>query len=315
MDTRTEPTPCSDPTPPLPTSSTRSPSPPSPTATRPRLPAWARAVVPGVLFLPAASAGLILMLVPGFASLMEGRGLTPILAFTVYAAVVLAAYVLISWALVRWVDRRPFRSLGLRPGRRALVALLAGYGIAQVIALLVQGPAHVLGIGRSIPPEELAAQMAGVSLLTVVAVSLVRSFLLQGIGEEVLFRGYLLQTLRRRPVLAVLIAAVVFTIPHLASSGGQQDAVERLLYLAIPFGFAISAGFLAIALRSVWAAVGIHGGFHLAMAVTMLLELTADGPAVWLMFGLAHTVVGVVVAVLIPRRRWDEVREHGPYGS
>lgn len=313
MDTRTEPTPCSDSTPPLPTSSTRSPSPPSPT--HPRLPAWARAAVPGVLFLPAASAGLVLMLVPGFADIMEGRGLTPILAFTVYAAVVLAAYVLISWALVRWVDRRPFRSLGLRPGRRALFALLAGYGIAQVIALLVQGSAQALGIGRSVLPEELAAQMAGVSLLTVIAVSLVRSFLLQGIGEEVLFRGYLLQTLRRRPVLAVLIAAVVFTIPHLASSGGQQDAVERLLYLALPFGFAISAGFLAIALRSLWAAVGIHGGFHLAMAVTMLLGLTADGPAVWLMFGLAHTAVGVVIAVLIPRRRWGEVREHGPYGS
>lgn len=267
-----------------------------------------------MLILPVAMSGLVLMLVPGFSSLLEGSGAVTVLAYTLYASVVLAAYVLVSWALVRWIDRRPLRSLGLRPGRRALLALLVGYGIAQVLALLVQGSAQGLGIGRSVPPEELAAQMAGVSLLTVMATSLVRSFLLQGIGEEILFRGYLLQTLRGRPVLAVLIAAAVFTVPHLLSSGGQQNAIEQLVYLIIPFGFAISAGFLAIALRSVWAAIGIHGGFHLAMTVTAMLGLTADGPAVWVMFGLAHMVVGVVTALLIPRARWAEVREHGPYG-
>lgn len=281
---------------------------------RPRLPVWVRAALPAVLILPVAMSGMVLLLIPGFAENLEGSGLTSVLSYAVFASVVLAAYVLVSWALVCWVDRRPVRSLGMRLNGRALLALLAGYGIAQVIAVLVQGSAQALGIGRSLPPEELAAQMASIPLLTVAVAALVRSFLLQGIGEEILFRGYLLQTLRRRPVLAVLVTAVVFTIPHLLSSGGQQDALERLLYLAIPFGFSISAGFLAIALRSVWAAVGIHGGFHLAMTVTVLLGLTADGPAVWVMFGLAHMAAGAVIALLIPRERWAQVREHGPYG-
>lgn len=83
-------------------------------------------------------------------------------------------------------------------------------------------------------------------------------------GLELLCRGYLMQSLRSRPVLAVLGAAVVFTIPHLLSQGGQEKLGERFAYLAIPFGSALTAGVLGVALRSVWAAVGVHGGLHVA---------------------------------------------------
>ncbi|WP_246956029.1 hypothetical protein [Brachybacterium sp. Marseille-Q7125] len=43
-------------------------------------------------------------------------------------------------------------------------------------------------------------------------------------------------SLARRPRLAVIIAAIAFTIPHLASSGGQQSALQHVLYLAVPYG-------------------------------------------------------------------------------
>jgi hypothetical protein len=33
---------------------------------------------------------------------------------------------------------------------------------------------------------------------------------------------------------------------------------------------------------------------------------------VWLVLGALHALLGVVVALRIPRSRWDEVREHGP---
>src|SRR5690625_6822538 len=143
-----------------------------------------------------------------------------------------------------------------------------------------------------------------ISPVAVLAVVLLQAFVLQGIGEEVLFRGYLLQSLRRRPVLGVAICAVAFTIPHLASSGGQQSVLEHLLYLAIPFGFAISAGFLAIAMRSVWAAIGIHGGLPLATWVTALRGFTSDGPAVWVTGGGPRALAGLAMALLIPSRRW-----------
>ncbi|HJB10142.1 MAG TPA: CPBP family intramembrane metalloprotease [Candidatus Brachybacterium merdavium] len=277
----------------------------------PRLPVWLRVLLPTILFLPAASAGLVLILIPGYEGLLARDDEVAVLAYAPFAAVVLAAYVLVSWALLRWVDRRPFRALGLRVDARAVLALIIGYAIAQAAALLTAVAADSFGMGRQIDPA--AMEQPTISPVAVLAVVLLQAFVLQGIGEEVLFRGYLLQSLRRRPVLGVAICAVAFTIPHLASSGGQQSVLEHLLYLAIPFGFAISAGFLAIAMRSVWAAIGIHGGFHLATWVTALLGFTSDGPAVWVTVGGLHALAGIVIAVLIPSRRWVEVRERGPF--
>lgn len=67
-----------------------------------------------------------------------------------------------------------------------------------------------------------------------------------------------------------------------------RTVLERMLYLAVPFGFLISAGLLAIACRSAWAAVGIHSGFHVASAINLALGPTADGPGMWLTAGPAR---------------------------
>lgn len=311
MDTRDAPRPD------LPLDRARSRAPDSPAAPRPRLPGWARVLLATVLLLPCAMAGSVLLLVPGYSGLLEHPSMpVQVLAYAPFAGIVLAAYVLVSWALLRWVDRRPLSALGLRVDRRAVYGLLSGCGIALVIGVAAGAAIQVLGIARTLEIPEQAGPVGDSGVLTVlamVAFLVLRAFVLQGIGEEVLFRGYLMQSLRRRPVIAVLVAAAAFTLPHLASSGGQQNALEQLLYLAIPFGFALSAGFLAIAMRSVWAAVGIHGGFHLGTVAAAMLGLMADGPALWITLGLLHAVAGAVIALLIPRSRWAEVREHGPY--
>ncbi len=130
-------------------------------------------------------------------------------------------------------------------------------------------------------------------------------------------RGYLLQTLSARPRLSVWVSAAVFTVPHLMSEGGQQGWVEHLTYLAAPFGFAVSAAFLAILLRSVWAAVGVHGGFHVGTWVTGLMGVP-DGvmgsPVMWVVLGAVHLVVGLALAGRVTPERWAEVAARGPYG-
>lgn len=281
----------------------------------PRLPAWTRVLLATALFLPVALIGVLLYLIPGFLDLMSGDGVTVVLAYAMTAGVILAGYLLVSWALTRFVDRRPARALGWRLDGRALLALVAGYVIAQAVSLLGTGTALVTGLVEPMTGLPDLPQLTAGAIMTALAITLLRSFVLQGIGEEVLFRGYVLQSLSRRPILAVAITAAAFTLPHLASSGGQQNLLERVLFLAVPFGFSFSAGFLAIAMRSVWAAVGIHGGFHLATAVTTLLLPPTDGPVLWVLLGAMHVVVGVVIAVAVPDSRWAEVREHGPYAA
>lgn len=288
----------------------------------PRLPAWARILLTAFLIIPAASATLLGL---GALALFGKQDLfwqTDEIAMLVRIAcwtLPLIAYLLISWALVRWVDRRPFRALGLTWNRNAAKALGIGTMLAVVIAVVGYGVAAVAGLGAPMDAAGAAGVEAGpmgplLIVLTLIML-LVRAYVLQGIGEELLFRGYLMQSLARRPHAAVWLSAFAFCIPHLTSAGGQQNLLDHLFYLLIPFGFGISAGYLAIAMRSVWAAIGIHGGFHVGNAVAgvILLELPWGIP-VYLVLGLAHVALGLVVAARIPASRWVEVAERGPFG-
>src|SRR5699024_12769186 len=66
------------------------------------------------------------------------------------------------------------------------------------------------------------------TVLAMVAFLVLRAFVLQGIGEEVLFRGYLMQSLRRRPVIAVLVAAAR-SEEHTSELQSRFELVCRLL--------------------------------------------------------------------------------------
>ncbi|MGP9537697.1 lysostaphin resistance A-like protein [Brachybacterium sp. AOP43-C2-M15] len=282
-----------------------------PAGHRPRLPAWARTLLTVLLMPPAALAAVLPGLIPGAVDLAARSHLLEAAVLGAGAATSLGAYLLFAALLIRRVDRRSVQELGLRPDGAAALALLAGIGISMVVALLTAAVAGSLPLGRTLGEQSTAGSLP--SFATTAVVVLVQAFVLQGIGEEVLFRGYLLQSLRRRPVLAVVVTACAFALPHLLSSGGQQNLLERVVFLAIPFGFALSAGILGIALRSVWAPVGIHGGFHLSLWIVTLLGFDANGPGVWLLLGALHVLAALLIAVRLPRSRWTEVRERGPY--
>lgn len=261
----------------------------------------------------ALGGGLTVAAIPPLAALLTSSDdATALLGMAIACIITLALYLLTSWALVRGIDRRRWRDLGLRFDARALVGLLLGVAISVGVGLVVQLLARAMGIGRELG-DELVGEIASVPIWVVVVFVLLQAFVLQGVGEEVLFRGYLLSSLSGRPVLAVLVAAVAFAVPHLISQGGQRSAIEHVVYLVVPFGFAISAGFLAVAMGSVWAAIGIHGGVHLGTASLAAAGLIADGPVVWMLLGAGHAVAGTVIALRIRPDRWSEVAAHGPY--
>lgn len=270
---------------------------PSPAARpRPRLPWGVRVVLAMIAMTVAAFGALPLMLIPGFQEASASRDpMTAVQALLALCGLTCAAYILLSWALMRGIDRRPFRDLGLAITPRAALGLLAGMGIALVATVLGTGVVQLLGIGR-MPVE--GPNFGHASLWMLIIAIGAQAFLLQGIGEEVLFRGYLLRSLPHRPAAAVLISAAAFGILHLISKGGQENLAERFIYLALPFGFAIAAGFLAQQMGTTWAAIGIHGGSHVASAIAMALGLVADGPAVWVVIGVLFTLAGVAVHLL-----------------
>lgn len=207
-------------------------------------------------------------------------------------------------ALVARLDGgRRLRDLGWRWDRRSLPALGLGLLISAVVVVAVGVPLTSAGLLRL---DDLGIDNE--PLWAVLVIGLVRAFVLQGIPEELIFRGYLLTSLRMRPIKAVLVSGLVFGALHLISSGGQQGWGERIMYLALPTGFGFAAGALMLTTRSLWAAVGIHGGLHLMLLVFAVLPRTGlsiplgDGPALWLLAGLAWTVVAVMLLIRMTRQ-------------
>jgi hypothetical protein len=207
--------------------------------------------------------------------------------------VVCAAAIALAALLLRWHGLR-LRDCGFRWTRVSLPSLVAGLAVGAVVVLAVGLPLSRLGLLR-------AGEGWGLPWWALVVAGLAQAFALQGLPEELLFRGYQMTALRLRPVGSILISATVFGALHLISRGGQQGALERLYYLALPFGFAVAAGALMVVTDSLWASVGVHSGVHVGFLAGTFLGI-GNGPQLWLLCGAVWTVVGVAL-LLVARRQ------------
>lgn len=184
----------------------------------------------------------------------EACGLLGSFAGTIGVSVAVAAGGLgIAVLLVRVVDRRPVSALGL--DRAAVRGCLTGLAVVATAVAVATLLAVAFGLTEAPSTRHVSALI------------LVQAFVLQGFPEEVLFRGYLVQTatgrLPRKGMIA--LSVLLFGVLHLVSSSGAQTMVQRLLFLLIPIGFALIATLLRLATGSVWPAVAVHGGFHLSV--------------------------------------------------
>lgn len=260
----------------------------------PRWPAWARVVaavglILGLLLATSLLTAPLAGLIPDTA---EAAVALRVAQHLVFCLLIIAAFTV----LVRRVDRRPPSDIGLRVTRWSLPLLVLGVGVSAVAQVIAAPLAGFFGELRSAPTP-----MAGVPVLLVVILAISQALLLQGLPEELVFRGYILVTLSARPWAAIGTSVGAFTALHLLSSGGQQSFVERIAYLAMPLGFAVSAVGLALLFKSLWAAVGIHAGFHWATMVGANQGVGA-GPALWITLGAVHLGIGVIALV-----RWQRI--------
>ena len=152
--------------------------------------------------------------------------------------------------------------------------------------------AAILGPGPAVPE---AVDAGDYPLGAVLAWILVRAYLLQGIPEELLYRGWLFDLTRHRETLTIVWTTAAFTLIHLTSAGGQQSALDHLVYLVMPFGMSILGAALVYRFGSFWWAAGSHGGMHLMLAVLSLAYPVELGNVAWLVLGLAQALAGALV--------------------
>lgn len=205
------------------------------------------------------------------------------------------------WLLMRYVDRRPLREAGLTLDRRSLPALLLGLGAAALVILPASLVLHGLGLLHDASPRPGPLALA---LLAAVIPGVV----MQGFTEELIWRGYLTQTLPRswNPWAVALWSSTPFGLLHLLSAGGQTNLAERFLYAAHALGFAFLACALQRLTGQLWAAVGVHGGLHLCATGTGWAGL-GSGPARWAAELALYLLLAVAAMLWVDRRHLGRV--------
>ncbi|CAM04984.1 hypothetical protein A8924_6142 [Saccharopolyspora erythraea NRRL 2338] len=275
-------------------------------------------IVALLVVLAALVVGQALVLIPfailgGDASgLLGGRmGLDDQLVMTFSFAG--AAVLLLLW--IRFKERRPVGSVGFRPATRVPARLLLGAGVA--LAALVLPVLVNLASGQFTLDEPVfrAAHAGGVLLA-------LAGFAVQGSTEEIVSRGYLMQTAYRRWGLtaAVVFQLVVFTALHGANVGVGVVPLLNLVLISLLLAFwALAEGGLwgVCAFHVVWNwAQGNVFGVEVSgmnLETTLLDTEGAAGSSTLLTggaFGIegslvtsAVLAVGVVVAAQVFRRR------------
>jgi membrane protease YdiL (CAAX protease family) len=161
-------------------------------------------------------------------------------------------------AAARWLDGRPFAVTGIRFDRRWLGSLLLGTGVSLAIVV----PAGVL-LGR-LGLVEVYPINANEPVWVAVVYVLVLGYVMQGLTEEFVWRGWLSQSIGGGRHRQAVITSIGFGLIHILSNGGHANFWEGAVYVTSAAAFGYAACALYFATGSIWAAVGIHGGLHLA---------------------------------------------------
>ena len=121
----------------------------------------------------------------------------------------------------------PFSIVDLRLTSRGVLWFFSMIAVACIIFAITMGDCISAGV-KGIPEDS-----SGDTWWANMILAFGLGFLLQAIPEEIIFRGWLIPSLGNTK-LAVALSVVTFGVIHIVSQGGQQNLVERFIYLIMP---------------------------------------------------------------------------------
>lgn len=242
------------------------------------------------------------------------------LGYIVQAIVLFIPALTIGWACGRLFESLPLKALGWTPHRGWLRDLLLGSFIGALTLILATIIAVSFG-GFSFSFNAQGMLFAAAKTLLLSGVI----FVLAAAAEEVLFRGYPLQTMTRAQLFlfGTILTSIFFALAHQDNPNLDDPNVYPRLAFA---NTAIAGAWLAVAYlrtRSLWFPLGVHWAWNWMMAAviglpvsgittlapTPLLRATDLGPA-WLTGGaygieggVACTIAIVVSTILVWRTK------------
>ncbi len=217
-----------------------------------------------LLYLVAYFVGQLLAQIPIYGAYLVSREVEkiafepfPLPLLTLAALASLLANLVITWAFRRFLDRDTLLGLGLRGGKRWSREIGTGLALGFLLMAFIFGLEWALGWVRvqgfawnRQPPMALIGVLLGyASFYTFVAFS-----------EELAFRGYILQNLRKEwgTLVAVLASSFLFALLH-----GLNPNFSPLALM----GIALAGVFMAysyLVTGSLWLPIAFHFAWNFA---------------------------------------------------
>lgn len=161
----------------------------------------------------------------------------------VYGALLLATFLMLVY-----VDKRPFHSVGLALHRRLPIELLQGVVVGGAMISTV----FFVELGSGL----LSVEFNVLTLSDMISVLFGGAawFLIIGFGEELLFRGYIFQTLIEGvgAVAATIVISVLFGLAHLSNPNANLLSVLNIVLA----GIWLSIAYLRT--RMLWLPIAMH---------------------------------------------------------
>jgi membrane protease YdiL (CAAX protease family) len=216
----------------------------------------------------------------------------------------------------RWLDRRSLESLGLKFSAQSLIDIFAGI----VISFLQMGfiYAVMLFIGW-ITFKGFAWNFDPINVVIAGVVNFFIVFIIVGFKEEILSRGYHLQTIASGINLfwGVIISSAIFGLLHLANPNATWISAAGIFFA----GLYLAYGYIRT--KQLWLSIGLHIGWNFFEGVVFgfpvsglniypLLRIDVHGPVIWTggAFGpeaglivLPSLILGAVLIYLYTIRR------------
>lgn len=185
----------------------------------------------------------------------------------------------------RFLDKQPIESLGLKVNRQALFDVLAGIGITFVQMGFIYAVMNSLGW---VTFEGFAWEIDPFSRVINGTLTFFVIFLLVGWNEELLLRGYHLQTIASGLNLfwGVVLSSAVFGLLHFSNPGSSWSAIAGITLAGLFFAFAY------LRTKQLWLPIGLHLGWNFFEGVVFgfpvsgldiypLTRIEVIGPELW----------------------------------
>lgn len=217
-----------------------------------------------------------------------------------------------------WLDKRSFESLGLKLSSQAWIDILAGIGITFVQMGFIYALMNALGW---ITFEGFAWEFDPINVVITSVLTFFVGFVLVGWNEELLSRGYHLQTIASGINLfwGVIISSSVFGLLHLGNPNATWVSAAGIFFAGIYLAYGY------IRTKQLRLPIGLHIGWNFFEGVVFgfpvsgldiyaLTRIQVHGPELWTggAFGpeaglivLPSLLLGGVLIYLFTQRRTE----------